>query len=36
MIPEADWDEKTSATIHTKKFKRPPKLSFFEDLYGRL
>jgi hypothetical protein len=25
VVTEADWDQKDSATIYTKKFKRPPK-----------
>jgi hypothetical protein len=39
VFPEADWDQKASATIHTKKFKRPSKFlqkALFEVLYGRL
>jgi hypothetical protein len=37
---EADWNQKASATIHTKKFKRPriflEKAPYFDILYGRL
>jgi hypothetical protein len=37
---KADWDQKASATIHTRKFKGPPKFlqkaPIFDILYERL